>query len=220
MRMNLLKTTELIRRILLDLCLKSVVQYIAQLLHMKNMYQNSIQNVTDYGSILVTHIMRRILNGSAINLLDVMPWQPLWQSYQTNVDFHKTIPITLIGATEASILSRQHFSYSQIMAVTGHTSVSSLAVYQRVSNQDKLQMGLAVSDGVSPTASDAKRQRLALPSTETTDPILALPSSETPHPMLALPSSEVRHPFLALRRLRHVMCCLHRYLLKFSRIIP
>ena len=84
------------------------------------------------------------------------------------------------------------------MAVTGHTSVSSLAVYQRVSNQDKLQMGLAVSDGVSPTASDAKRQRLALPSTETTDPILALPSSETPHPMLALPSSEVRRPLLAL----------------------
>lgn len=76
--------------------------------------------------------------------------------------------------------------------------MSSLAVCQRVSNQEKLQMGLAVSDGVSPTASDAKRQRLALPSTETTDPILALPSSETPHPMLALPSSEVRRPLLAL----------------------
>jgi predicted metalloenzyme YecM len=77
MRMHLLKTTELIRRILLDLCLKSVVQYIAQLLHMKNMSQNAKQNVTDYGSILVTHIVSRIMNGSAINPLDVMPWQPM-----------------------------------------------------------------------------------------------------------------------------------------------
>ena len=45
-----------------------------------------------------------------------------------------------IRATGATLLSRANFSPAQIMSVTGHKSISSLAVYQRVSNTEKLQM--------------------------------------------------------------------------------
>lgn len=46
-----------------------------------------------------------------------------------------------VRATGATILSRHKFGSKQIMSVTGHKSVSSLAVYQRVSQEEKLEMG-------------------------------------------------------------------------------
>ena len=53
-----------------------------------------------------------------------------------------------IRVTGATILNQCKFSASQIMSVTGHKSVSSLAIYQRVSDQEKLDMGQALSNAM------------------------------------------------------------------------
>lgn len=55
-----------------------------------------------------------------------------------------------IRATGATILSQSMFSASQIMAVTGHKSVQSLSIYQRVSDREKLIMGKAMTAGIAP----------------------------------------------------------------------
>ena len=59
-----------------------------------------------------------------------------------------------IRVTGATILSQEHFGPKQIMSVTGHKSVSSLAIYQRISNMEKLRMGqtLGTALGVKSTA--------------------------------------------------------------------
>ena len=54
-----------------------------------------------------------------------------------------------IRATGATILSRGGFNAAQIMSVTGHKSVSSLSVYQRVDDTEKLLMGQAIGVHVS-----------------------------------------------------------------------
>ena len=46
-----------------------------------------------------------------------------------------------IRVTGMTFLARNNFSPKQIMAITGHKSVNSLAIYQKVSNSEKLQMG-------------------------------------------------------------------------------
>ena len=51
-----------------------------------------------------------------------------------------------IRVTGASILTRSKFSASQIKEVTGHKSVSSLAIYQRVSDEEKMQMGKSLGN--------------------------------------------------------------------------
>ena len=53
-----------------------------------------------------------------------------------------------IRATGATLLSRAMFNPAQIMAVTGHKSVSSLSVYQRVSDEEKMAMGKAIGNSV------------------------------------------------------------------------
>ena len=50
-----------------------------------------------------------------------------------------------ICATGATLLSRANFNNAQIMSVTGHKSVSSLAVYQKVSTNEKISMGDSIS---------------------------------------------------------------------------
>ena len=61
---------------------------------------------------------------------------------------HKLLQIYLnhsIRVTGATLLSRQQYGSKQIMSVTGHTYVSFLAVYQRVSDTEKLHMGLSLN---------------------------------------------------------------------------
>ena len=53
-----------------------------------------------------------------------------------------------VRVTGATILSRKKFAASQIQAVTGHKSVSSLAIYQRVSDQEKMDMGRSLSENL------------------------------------------------------------------------
>jgi hypothetical protein len=58
-----------------------------------------------------------------------------------------------IRATGASILSKCMFGPSQVMSVTGHKSVQSLSVYQRVSDQEKIQMRESLGMNLLPTSS-------------------------------------------------------------------
>lgn len=53
-----------------------------------------------------------------------------------------------VRVTGATILSRKNYAPSQIQSVTGHKSLSSLAVYQRVSNQEKMQMGKSLGENL------------------------------------------------------------------------
>ena len=46
-----------------------------------------------------------------------------------------------IRVTATTILAREGFSYKQIMSVTGHKSVQSLAIYHKVGGSEKLMMG-------------------------------------------------------------------------------
>ena len=76
-------------------------------------------------------------------------------SFMTDLRKALTLPVDYsnhsIRATGATLLSRASFNPAQIMAVTGHKSVSSLAVYQRVSDQEKLCMGRTISSVVTST---------------------------------------------------------------------
>ena len=51
-----------------------------------------------------------------------------------------------IRVTGATILTWDSYAASQIKEVTGHKSVSSLAIYQRVSDKEKFQMGQSLSN--------------------------------------------------------------------------
>lgn len=76
------------------------------------------------------------------------------------------------------MLSKGIYGPSQIMAVTGHKSVQSLTVYQRVDEEEKLRMGQSISEAMLPSAS----KQLALPAPT----VMALPS--TAGTQLALPA--------------------------------
>ena len=93
-----------------------------------------------------------------------------------------------IRATGATELSKGMYGPAQIMAVTGHKSVQSLSVYQRVDDEEKLQMGKTLSESLVPTL----KNQLALPSSDTVRQ-LPLPSSDTVR-QLALPSSDTVRP--------------------------
>ena len=49
-----------------------------------------------------------------------------------------------IRVTGCTVLTRCNFSHSEIMAVSGHKSVQSLAVYQKTKDTQKIQMGKAL----------------------------------------------------------------------------
>ena len=76
-----------------------------------------------------------------------------------------------VRATNATILKRLKFSDAQVCAVTGHKSGQSLAVYQRVSGQEKVSMGKALEKALVPcklqrnfpcgSSSGAVKQKLA-----------------------------------------------------------
>ena len=50
-----------------------------------------------------------------------------------------------IRSTATTMLGRAQFTPKQIMSVTGHRSVNSLSVYQKVSENERLMMGLAMN---------------------------------------------------------------------------
>lgn len=94
-----------------------------------------------------------------------------------------------IRATGASILSKSMFGPSQIMAVTGHKSVQSLSVYQRVSDDEKMMMGDSLTRNILPSM-----------------PALALPDLNKPA-ILPRPASlacAVRHQNKTLQEIQNV----------------
>ena len=74
-----------------------------------------------------------------------------------------------IRATGGAILSRLQFGNKQIMSVAGHKSVVSLSTYQKVSDSEKLQMGLSLNAALGtapisqPTSSTVPAVVCALP---------------------------------------------------------
>ena len=50
-----------------------------------------------------------------------------------------------IRVTATTFLGRNQFTNKQIMSVTGHRSVNSLAIYQKVSTNEKIRMGLSMN---------------------------------------------------------------------------
>lgn len=88
-----------------------------------------------------------------------------------------------IRATGATILSKNMYGPTQILAVIGHKSVQSLVVYQRVGNSEKIKMGKTLSDNL-------VKKNIAMPALPSTS-ILALPAPEpAPCNQLALPITE------------------------------
>ena len=55
-----------------------------------------------------------------------------------------------IRVTGATILTRNKFPASAIKEITGHRSISSLAIYQRVNDEEKIEMGKSLSESVVP----------------------------------------------------------------------
>ena len=74
-----------------------------------------------------------------------------------------------IRVTRATVLTRKKFSASEIMSVTGHKSVQSLATYQKTEDKQKVVMGKALFDSM--TNKDAQQQKSLPPPTQ----YLALP---------------------------------------------
>ena len=62
-----------------------------------------------------------------------------------NADLSKVYTNHSIRSTATTFLHRSNFTLKQIMSVTGHRSINSLAVYEKVSENEKLHMGLAMS---------------------------------------------------------------------------
>jgi hypothetical protein len=68
-----------------------------------------------------------------------------------------------IRVTGVTILSKANFNPGQIMAITGHKSVQSLAVYDRVCSQEKIEMGQALGDSLKPSRPTASNFELNEP---------------------------------------------------------
>ena len=91
-----------------------------------------------------------------------------------------------IRVTGATILTRENFAASQIKAVTGHRSVTSLSIYQRVSDVEKIQMGetLGRRVGTAPAPSTCSKPPV---SDNSTQPMPATPRS----PLVTISSQEL-----------------------------
>ena len=69
----------------------------------------------------------------------------------TKANLSKRYTNHCIRVTGITNLTRANFNVKQIMAVSGHKSVESLALYQRVQSNEKLVMGMSLSYCPSPT---------------------------------------------------------------------
>ena len=75
-----------------------------------------------------------------------------------------------IRVTGASILTRLKFSSSEIMSVTGHKSVQSLAIYQKTQDKTKEEMGSVLAQAMEKDEENVQRKQITAPK-----PVLALP---------------------------------------------
>ena len=89
-------------------------------------------------------------------------------------DLRETYTNRSFGATGATILAKYSFCHSQIMAITGHKSVASLALYQRIDDDDTIWMGQTLTWSIK----NEIAKTLALPSTTCTKRV---PASDSLH---------------------------------------
>jgi hypothetical protein len=79
-------------------------------------------------------------------------------------DLSQTYTNHSIRVTGATILAKHSYCHSQIMAITGHTYVASLTLYQTVDDDDKIRMGQTLTRSIA----NETAKTLALPSTTST----------------------------------------------------
>ena len=93
-----------------------------------------------------------------------------------NCDLSQIYTNHCIRVTGASILMRMKFSSSEIMSVTGHKSVQSLAIYQKTLDKTKKEMGNIIGQAMGARDDDLQRQVQGPP------PVLSLPAPPPPPP--------------------------------------
>ena len=92
-----------------------------------------------------------------------------------------------IRVTGATNLTRANFSPKQIMSVSGHKSLESLAIYQKVANDEKMMMGMALTYSLLCPHDIAKITNTNQVSTPTpANPVII--QQKDPQPLLALPA--------------------------------
>ena len=67
------------------------------------------------------------------------------QDLSTTMKFEKKYTNHCIRVTGCTNLTRADFSANQIMSITGHKSMNSLAMYQRVKADEKMMMGMSLA---------------------------------------------------------------------------
>ena len=80
-----------------------------------------------------------------------------------------------ICVTGTTYLSRKNFTPKQIMAITGHKSLNSLAIYQKVSTDEKLSMAYAMSCYLQ----QDKSSNLQIQDTPQRSEVVTLPRNQT-----------------------------------------
>lgn len=100
-----------------------------------------------------------------------------------------------IRATGITILGKANFSPAQIMSVSGHKSVQSLSVYHNVSNDEKLEMGRAVSKGLGlPSACtsslESSTAKTVRPTFQPTNPSPCLPAVPNDSDLSLMPPNQ------------------------------
>ena len=78
-------------------------------------------------------------------------------------DLSQTYTNHSIRATGATILAKNSYCHSQIMAITGHKSVASLALYQRVDGDDKIRMGQTSTRSITNETANTSTKALPAP---------------------------------------------------------
>ena len=100
-----------------------------------------------------------------------------------------------IRVTGASILSRCKFNNKEVMSMTGHKSVQSLTIYQRVQEKTKIKMGQVLGASLSKDDDDLLKQIENAP----TPLQLQAPPPKNPSPVMAIeapPPSNVNQEIL------------------------
>ena len=83
-------------------------------------------------------------HGTKLLNLAIILLRNSWADCQTKTTFLSITLITVLRVTGATNLTRCGFSARQIMAITGHKSIESLAIYQKVQEDEKLKMGISL----------------------------------------------------------------------------
>ena len=99
-----------------------------------------------------------------------------------------------IRVTGITVLTRLNFSSSEIMSVTGHKSVQTLANYQRTQDRQKIEMGKVLYQSMTNEEENIRRPIPAIeyaPSTSATTPKPAVQQKEN------VPEAQALVPFEA-----------------------